>query len=352
MMRRFDTSDDHAKKMRGDLANISQKLNAHAVSIKHLEQQMAQLSTTVNPRKPGTLPRNTIQNGIAWRSLLEGCVPKKGGMTLVPYDRNEFVPMRPVTARGDTIEVFMDDFSVVGDTFDRCLSHLAEALKRCDDCNVVIHWETCLSRIFQILNILIFKLFDKECKLYFNESCLKVVGELKEKLVSVPITISPNWSKPFEVMCDTSGVALCVVLGQTSDKIFHPIYYASKALNEAQKNYTVTEQDLLAVVKGTENQVTDHLSMYEDEAMHEVVEKAKIDYAFPNEHLLVASQDLIPWYADLANYLASDIVPSDLSLHLRKKFMFDVNNFFWDAPYLYWSCADRIIHRCEPEVEM
>ena len=32
------------------------------------------------------------------------------------------------------------------------------------------------------------------------------------------------------------------------DKILHPIYYASKALNEAQKNYTITEQELLAVV--------------------------------------------------------------------------------------------------------
>ena len=31
----------------------------------------------------------------------------------------------------DTIEVFMDDFSVIGDSFDRCLSHFANVLKRC-----------------------------------------------------------------------------------------------------------------------------------------------------------------------------------------------------------------------------
>ena len=49
-------------------------------------------------------------------------------------------------------------------------------------------------------------------------------------------------------MCDASGVALGVVLGQRRDKILHPIYYASKFLNEAQKNYTVTEQELLTVV--------------------------------------------------------------------------------------------------------
>ena len=78
-------------------------------------------------------------------------------------------------------------------------------------------------------------------------------GELTEKLVSAPIIFSPNWSKLFEVMCDASWVALGVVLGQTREKILHPIYYASKALNESQKNYTVTEQELVAVVFAFEN---------------------------------------------------------------------------------------------------
>ena len=39
----------------------------------------------------------------------------------------------------DTIEVFMDYFSVVGDSFDRCLSSLAKVLKRCKDCNLVLN---------------------------------------------------------------------------------------------------------------------------------------------------------------------------------------------------------------------
>ena len=73
------------------------------------------------------------------------------------------------------------------------------------------------------------------------------------KLVSAPIIISPYWNSPFEVMCDASGIALGVVLGQRKNRILHPIYYASKALNEAQKNYTVTEQELLAVVFALEN---------------------------------------------------------------------------------------------------
>ena len=62
MMRRFDTSDDHVKDLRSELAGIGQKVDTHAISIKQLELQMTQLSATVNTWKPGTLPSNTVRN--------------------------------------------------------------------------------------------------------------------------------------------------------------------------------------------------------------------------------------------------------------------------------------------------
>ena len=67
------------------------------------------------------------------------------------------------------------------------------------------------------------KLFEKECKFYFDKYCLNAFGELKEQFVSAPIIISPDWSKPFEVMCDASGVALGIFLGQRRDKILYLI---------------------------------------------------------------------------------------------------------------------------------
>ncbi|KAK4731214.1 hypothetical protein R3W88_024202 [Solanum pinnatisectum] len=62
MMNRFDATDENVKEMQNDLCGIGQKIDAHAVSIKKLEQQFNQLSTNANPRQPDTLPSNTIQN--------------------------------------------------------------------------------------------------------------------------------------------------------------------------------------------------------------------------------------------------------------------------------------------------
>jgi len=60
MLKRFDSTYENVKDMLNDLSDIGQKFDTHVVSIKQLEQQMNQLSTTVNPRQPGTLPSNTI----------------------------------------------------------------------------------------------------------------------------------------------------------------------------------------------------------------------------------------------------------------------------------------------------
>ncbi|RVW27550.1 Pro-Pol polyprotein [Vitis vinifera] len=49
-------------------------------------------------------------------------------------------------------------------------------------------------------------------------------------------------------MCDASDFAIGAVLGQREDGKPYVIYYASKTLNEAQRNYTTTEKELLAVV--------------------------------------------------------------------------------------------------------
>ena len=43
----------------------------------------------------------------------------------------------------NTIEVFMDDFSVLGNSFDNCLEKLRSVLVRCEETNLVLNWEKC-----------------------------------------------------------------------------------------------------------------------------------------------------------------------------------------------------------------
>ena len=77
---------------------------------------------------------------------------------------------------------------------------------------------------------------------------MRAFSVLKDKLVSAPIVVAPDWSFPFELMCDASDYAIGAVLGQKLERIFQVIYYASRTLNDAQLNYATTEKELLAIV--------------------------------------------------------------------------------------------------------
>jgi hypothetical protein len=91
-------------------------------------------------------------------------------------------------------------------------------------------------------------LLQKDVAFDFNEKCLAAFRTLKSALVSAPIIQPPDWSQPFEIMCDTSDYAVGAVLGQRKEGRVHAVYYASKTLNGAQLNYATTEKELLAVV--------------------------------------------------------------------------------------------------------
>ena len=55
-------------------------------------------------------------------------------------------------------------------------------------------------------------LLEKEAKFEFTPECLKAYEELKEKLITAPIIVTPDWSRPFEIMCDASDYAMGALL--------------------------------------------------------------------------------------------------------------------------------------------
>ena len=82
----------------------------------------------------------------------------------------------------------------------------------------------------------------------FDEECVQPFSILKDKLVSAPIVVAPDWDLSFELMCDASDYAIGAVLGKKRDRIFQVIHYASRTLNDAQLNYATIEKELLAIV--------------------------------------------------------------------------------------------------------
>ncbi|GKB98559.1 reverse transcriptase domain-containing protein [Tanacetum coccineum] len=151
----------------------------------------------------------------------------------------------------ESIEVFMDDFSVFGNSFDTCLNNLDKMLQCCKDAHLVLNWEKCH---FMVKEGIVLGYKVSSVGLEVDKAKIDVISKLplptiiKEKLTYAPVIVSPNWNLPFELMCDASDFIVGAVLDQKYGKSFHPIYFVSKTLNPAQQKYTVTEKELMAVV--------------------------------------------------------------------------------------------------------
>jgi len=91
-------------------------------------------------------------------------------------------------------------------------------------------------------------LLQKDVAFDFGERCKDAFDTLKKALTTTPIIQPPNWTSPFELMCDASNFAVGAVLAQRNGKLPHVIYYASRSLDTTQANYTTTKRELLVVV--------------------------------------------------------------------------------------------------------
>ena len=199
------------------------------------------------------------------------------------------------------MEIFIDDFTVYGSSFEHCLHNLGTVLQRCQDKNLALNWEKChfmdiegivLGHMisaaglevdqakFSIIRNLIppttvkglriflgharfyrrfirdfskipkplCRLLEKDTKFSFDESCQNSFEEIKSRLVEAPIMAKPDWNREFEIMCDASDFAMGAMLGHKAEKVFKAIYYANKIFNEVQENYSTTEKKMLAIV--------------------------------------------------------------------------------------------------------
>nr|GEV28382.1 DNA-directed DNA polymerase [Tanacetum cinerariifolium] len=177
------------------------------------------------------------------------------------------------------------------------------------------------------------RLLEKDTPFHFSKKCVEAFQTLKRKLTEALILIAPDWDMPFELMCNASDFAISAVLGQRQDKHFRSIHYASKTMTEAESNYTITEKEMLAVVKPASN----------------VLDPKEINESFSLETLNLVStrgNSSTSWFADFANYHAGNFIVKGISSQQKSKFFKDVKHYFWDDPSVFKICADQVIRRC------
>nr|GEV18856.1 reverse transcriptase domain-containing protein [Tanacetum cinerariifolium] len=120
-----------------------------------------------------------------------------------------------------TMEVFMDDFLVFGNSFETCLSYLEKMLQRCEDTNLCLDWEKSHFMVKEGIvighknsknGIEIARpmtcLLEKDTLFFFSKECVEAFQTLKRKLTEAPILIAPDWELPFKPMCDASDFAI------------------------------------------------------------------------------------------------------------------------------------------------
>ncbi|KAK8926414.1 hypothetical protein KSP39_PZI018814 [Platanthera zijinensis] len=277
------------------------------------------------------------------------------------------------------MEVFMDDFSVFGDSFELCLENLGKVLKRCEETNLVLNWEECHFMVreglvlghnisargievdkakievieklpppttvkairsflghagfyrrfikdFSKITKPLTHLLEKDTPFVFDKSCLEAFELIKSKLINAPIMIAPVWDLPFEIMCDASNHAVIVFTDHSALK-----YLLSKP--DAKPRLIrwillLQEFDLeIRDKKGAENLAADHLSRLENPDL-DMLNETFINDSFPDERLFNISSSPTPCQVEVVNRELKRILEKTVSTS-RKDWSLKLNDALW-----------------------
>lgn len=201
----------------------------------------------------------------------------------------------------DSVEIYMDNFTAYGDSFEEALGKLEKVLERCKQAYVSLSTEKChmmmnegivLGHLLSTARIQmdpakikvihhfpiprtptqvrsfigcagyyrcfienfaktahpLFQLLTKDADFVWTDDCDAAFVNIKELVCSALILGGPDWALPFHIHVDASQIAVGVVLGQQVDKVPYAVYYVSKNLAPADLNYTVTKNEFLVVI--------------------------------------------------------------------------------------------------------
>lgn len=210
----------------------------------------------------------------------------------------------------------------------------------------------------------------------WTDEAVESFSKIKSLLVSAPILASPDFSKIFSIQCDASGYGVGGVLTQGVGEEECVVAYASRTLNKAERNYSATERELLAVIfciqkfrpyiEGTHFKViTDHhsliwlqnikdptgrlarwcvkLQQFDFEVIHRkgkhhVVPDALSRSPLEINSLELAQDDFEPWYLNMIDKVINfpDKYP-DWKVEQGKLFKFIPNNHNVISNLIQWK---------------
>ncbi|GJZ40102.1 hypothetical protein Tco_0586665 [Tanacetum coccineum] len=176
----------------------------------------------------------------------------------------------------ESVEVFMDDFSVFENSFDTCLNNHDKMLQRCKDAHLVLNWEKCH---FMVKEGIVLGHKVSSTGLEVDKAKIDVISKLPP----------PTNIKEFDI--------------EIKDR------------------------------KGTENVAADHLSRIEND---EISDDSEVDDNFCGETLMEININE-PWFADFANYLVDNIIPKGMTYQQKNKFFSDLKHLLLEEPYLLQS---------------
>ncbi|GJV16089.1 hypothetical protein Tco_1361412 [Tanacetum coccineum] len=184
----------------------------------------------------------------------------------------------------DFMEVFMDDFSVFGNSFDCCLANLDKMLARCEETNLVLNWE--------------------KCHFMVKEGIV-----LGHKISGAGIEV------------DRAKIDVIAKLPYPTN-----VKGVRRAENLAADHLSRLENPDLGTF--TEEEITDE---FPDEHLMILKEELNNDES---------------WYADYINYIVGKIIPPYWTPEKRRRFFSQVKYYFWDEPYAFNLCSDNVMRRC------
>ncbi|GJT50520.1 reverse transcriptase domain-containing protein [Tanacetum coccineum] len=383
-----------------DIPGICPSFCKHKIQLLDDKKPVVQKQRRLNPNMQQVVKKQIMKlldTGIIypiadspWVSPIH-CVPKKGGIIVVTNENDKLVSTRTImgwrvcinyrklneaTAKDhfplqfmdrmlcnapatfqrcmlaifhdmikESVEVFMDDFSVFGNSFDKCLNNLDKMLQRCKDAHLVLNWEKCH---FMVKEGIVLGHKVSRARLKVDKDKINVISKLPP-----PTNIKGVRSFLGDVgfyrhfIKDFLKIARPITKLLEKDTPFEFNDECQKAFNLLKEKLTfgaVLEFNIeIKDRKGTKNVVADHLSRIEND---ESRDDSEVDDNFPGETLMEINTKDEPWFTDFANYLVADIIPKGMTYQQKKKFFSNLKHYFWEEPYLFKVCSDRIIKRC------